>query len=129
VGVSQDRAPYHLLGLISMTPALWVFLVVQLVIVIFAGALSFVSAKTDRAARRLVMGHKVAFIMSLGASALTVVAGFVEAYAADGPPSQKAAQLASGLLTVMNGTLMAIFFAAVTGGLLSSRAALLRSRT
>jgi hypothetical protein len=110
--------PYHLLGLISMTPALWVFLFAQLTILVLAVALCFPRATTPMASKRLVRGNSGALLLSIVVSALTVLAGFYESFAAAGPAREKAAQLASGILTVMNGIIMAVPFAAAFGALL-----------
>jgi hypothetical protein len=107
--------PYHLLGLISMTPALWVFLFAQLAILLFAVTLCSLRATNPG---RLVFGNKITLVLSLVVSALTVLAGFLESFAAHGPDNEKAAQLASGILTVMNGFLMAVPFTVAAGVLL-----------
>jgi hypothetical protein len=111
--------PYQLFGFISMTPTLWVFLVAQLTIVVFALLLCFLSATTAGGSRRLVLGNTIALITSIVVSVFTVLAGFLESFAAHGPDNEKAAQLASGILTVMNGFLMAVPFAVILGLVLS----------
>jgi hypothetical protein len=111
--------PYHLLGLISMTPALWVFLFAQVAMLLFALALCVVRVTTAVASGRLVLGNTVALVLSVVVSVLTVLAGFLQSFAASGPDNEKAAQLASGILTVMNGLLMAVPFAVLAGGLLA----------
>jgi hypothetical protein len=119
--------PYHLLGLISMTPALWVFLFAQLAILVSAVALCVFRVTTPVASGRLVLGNIVALVLSVVVSALTVLAGFLESFGANGPDNEKAAQLASGILTVMNGFLMAVPFIALVGGFLGLQLGL-RSR-
>jgi hypothetical protein len=119
--------PYHLLGLVSMTPALWVFLFAQLAILVLALALCVLRVTTLVASGRLVLGNSIALGLSVVVSALTVLAGFLESFSADGPDNEKAAELASGILTVMNGVLMAVPFAVLAGGLLGLQLGL-RSR-
>jgi hypothetical protein len=101
-----------------MTPALWVLLLVQLIIVVSAAVLCFLPVESPRASRRLVLGNTVALVLSFAASGLTILSGFGESFAADGPASEKAAQLASGLTTIMNGFILAVPFAAISGALL-----------
>jgi hypothetical protein len=116
--VTEHDMPYYLFGLILMTPALWMFLFAQLVLLLLAVALCFLRATTARTSKRLVLGNITALILSVVVSALTVLAGYLESFAADGPDIEKAAQLASGILTVMNGLVMAIPFVFALGALL-----------
>lgn len=108
--MTEYSAPYHLLGLISMTPTLWVFLFAQLAILLFAAVLCLCRATTPLGSKRLVLASSVALVLSVGVSAVTLLAGFLESFAAHGPANEKAAQLASGILTVMNGLIMAVPF-------------------
>lgn len=101
-----------------MTPALWVFLFAQLTLFLLAGVLCFLPATTRDTSKRLVLGNASTLILSVVVSALTVLAGFIESFAADGPDSEKAAQLASGILTVMNGIILAVPFTFAFGILL-----------
>jgi hypothetical protein len=97
-----------------MTPALWVLLLVQLVIVVLAAVLCFLPVESARASRRLVLGNTVALVLSFAASGMTILSGFGESFAAEGPASEKAAQLATGITTVMNGFILAVPFAAIS---------------
>jgi hypothetical protein len=81
--------PYHLLGLISMTPALWVFLFAPLAILLSAVTLCFLRATTPIAASRLVLGNTITLILSLIVSALTVLAGFLESLQPTAPTTRR----------------------------------------
>lgn len=111
--------PYHLFGLFSMTPTLWVFFGVQVALTLAAFVLCLLPLRSAINAKRCVAGNTVALALSLVTSVLTVGAGYVESFAAESPEySVRARQLALGITTMMNGKLLGGVFAIAMGALL-----------
>ena len=108
-------SPDRLFGVISMTPALWSFLFVQLFIMLVALALCFVPMRTPLAAKRLLRLGTGALVVSVVVPALTYAYGFLLSFAAEGPPDVRAAQLATAILTMIHVRWMWIPFAVVIG--------------
>jgi hypothetical protein len=107
--------PDQLFGVISMTPALWSFVFVQLFIAIVAFALCVLPMRTPRAAKWLSRAGTGALFLSVAVSALTYASGLLLSFAAEGPPDVRAAQLATGILTMMHARWMWVPFAIAIG--------------
>jgi hypothetical protein len=121
--MSERDLPFHLFGLISMTSALWMMLFAQLMLVVAAAAFCFMVPRSALVAKRLTLGNTVVLVASMGLSLLVVASGYVQTFAATGDDSERAATLATGITTVLNGILLAVPFAIVCGALLMVRVA------
>lgn len=118
--MTNDR----LLGVLSMTPLLWTLLEIQGALLLAALALCFAPKKTAVGAKRLLKGNTWALVLSMATSALFFCLGYVQAFAApEGPPSERARVLATGILTYMNATVLGVLFAIVLGVLLKVQSA------
>jgi hypothetical protein len=117
--VTALHEPYHLFGLFSMTPTLWVFLGVQVALVLAGIVLCLLPLGSAIEAKRCVTGNTVALALSLVTSVLTAAAGYVESFAVESTEySIRARQLALGMTTMMNAKLLGGVLAIALGALL-----------
>lgn len=98
-----------------MTPALWWFLSIQALLVLGAFGLCRVRAPNRPALKRLERFGIAALLTSLAVSGLTYVSALVLSFGASDSPSEKAAQLATHITTMMNTRWLAIVFAILIG--------------
>ena len=98
-----------------MTSALWSCLFLQLFITLVAFALCVWPMRTQVAARWLSRAGTGALVSAIAVSVLTYVSGLLLSFAAEGPPDVRAAQLATGILTMMHARWMWVPFAVAIG--------------
>lgn len=98
-----------------MTRELWIDLALQLLLALLAVALCVTPLETPKAVLRVKLGSLLCFLASLGISASTFAFGLWQTFVADGPANEKAAQLATGITTLINGVVLAVPFGALCG--------------
>jgi len=98
-----------------MTPALWLFLPIQVAIVLAAFGLCVLPLTDRLPAKRFARFGTAALLVSLAVSLFTYLSALMQSFAAEGPPSEKAARLATHITTMMNARWMAVVFAILIG--------------